>query len=326
MILFLLYNFQQKTTQNTLKKIKILRKFLFFSENVVILVKYLCFVINLLKRLNEPFPEKNSFREDFKYILGVGVFVTLFLYILRPFGIAQIPIDPFWYCAAFGGITILAAVLFELFSTYLLKIEKDVPSWTLGKWVLSSLGLIFFISIGNYAFLARLGWIPVNWVGGLQIFLVTLLVGVFPIVLSGLLIQMTNYKKNQIEADTFQSSLAVSVPNTKIITLSSKNNNQTLSVAIAHLLYLESMQNYVAVHYFEDEQLTKKLLRNTLSEVSNQLKETPVIRCHRSFLVNTDLIDYVEGNAQGLRVTLKNLGDTKIPVSRKYIPVLKAIV
>jgi len=38
------------------------------------------------------------------------------------------------------------------------------------------------------------------------------------------------------------------------------------------------------------------------------------------------LIEKVAGNAQGLRLSLSNLSDVEIPVSRKYIAALKSLI
>jgi DNA-binding LytR/AlgR family response regulator len=86
------------------------------------------------------------------------------------------------------------------------------------------------------------------------------------------------------------------------------------------------MQNYVSVCFQKDGISQKELLRNTIKNLETQIQSSVLIRCHRSFMVNSDLIEKVEGNAQGLRLNLKNLEDFEVPVSRKYIPILKEII
>ena len=278
----------------------------------------------LLKKLNEPFPENNSFKEDFRYIIGVGIFVTLFLYLLRPFGIYHSPDDPFWMCAAFGVMTILMASIYELFCTYVLKLQKDIPSWTLWKWMLSAIFLILFIGVSNYLLIMYImDWNSFSWRIFMHMLISTLAVGVFPITFSGMIIQMNAYKRNQIQAKNMQDTLPFFKPTNQQITLTGQTNQPPLNLPIQELYYLEAMQNYVSIYYWKEGQLAQILFRNTLSKMENQLKGTSVIRCHRSFLVNTNLIENVAGNAQGLRLTLKGLPDFEVPVSRKYIPTLK---
>jgi len=281
---------------------------------------------NLLKKLNEPFPENNSFAEDIRFIIGVGIFVTLFLYFFRPFEINRYPGNPFWICATFGIITIIVASAYEFFCTYILRLKKDIPSWTLGKWILFTVGLISTIGISNYLFLFYMCWVSTDLGAFMQIFIGTIFIGVFPIVLSGLLLQMKADKRNQIQATSMQKALPATPTIVQEITLINQSSQPSLKLSVNQLYYLEAMQNYVSIHYLKEAQIEKTLFRNTLSRMEKQLQDTSIIRCHRSFLVNTNLIEKVAGNAQGLRLTLKGLPDIQIPVSRKYIPILKALI
>jgi len=281
---------------------------------------------NLFKKLNEPFPETNSFAEDFRFIVGVGIFVTLFLYFFQPFGVNSHQGNPFWICAIFGMITIVASSVYELFCTYILKLQKDIPSWTLGKWILFTLGLVSFIAISNCLFILYMRWIPIDLDMFLEIFFGTMFIGLFPIVLSGLMLQMKANQRNQVQASNMQEALPTLPTTVQEINLTPQTNQPTLTLPAHQLFYLEAMQNYVSVHYLKDGQIEKMLFRNTLSKMEKQVHNTSIIRCHRSYLVNTNLIENVAGNAQGLRLTLKGLPDFEVPVSRKYIPILRELI
>lgn len=117
----------------------------------------------------------------------------------------------------------------------------------------------------------------------------TLTLGIFPIVFFGLMTQMNAYKRNQATANDIQSTLAPPAKKETTVILNSHNNSHALQLSIHDLLYLESMQNYVAVHYLKEEKATKEIVRNTMKEMENQLQDTPMFRCHRSFIVNTGL-------------------------------------
>ena len=76
--------------------------------------------------------------------------------------------------------------------------------------------------------------------------------------------------------------------------------------------------------YSLDENTLKKVTyRITLSTFEIQLKEaSSLVRCHRSYMVNLKKVKNISGNAQGLRLELINQSEI-IPVSRKYIPIVK---
>jgi DNA-binding LytR/AlgR family response regulator len=53
------------------------------------------------------------------------------------------------------------------------------------------------------------------------------------------------------------------------------------------------------------------------------LQQEPIfVRCHRTYIVNTDKIYSVTGNAQGYRLSLHDTQE-EIPVSRTYLHVIK---
>ncbi len=282
---------------------------------------------NILKKLNEPFPEDISLQHNIRSIIGVGVFVTLFLYVLRPFGLDNYPDGQLLICIKFGLLTVFAGLAYDLFGLYVLGLKKDLPSWTLWKWIVSAIFLILFISICNYLFMMSLmGWDGFKWYNFFYMIISTFSVGIFPIIFSGMLVQMNAYKRNQTQAKDMQATLSPKPTKVHSIKLTGENSREVHSFPLSALLYLESMQNYVSVCHLQAGKIEKTVFRSTIKRMESQTANSPLVRCHRSFVVNTNLIEQVAGNAQGLRLTLKDLPDFEVPVSRKYIPTLKALM
>ncbi len=101
--------------------------------------------------------------------------------------------------------------------------------------------------------------------------------------------------------------------------LLSKLSVKTFEIDPSKILFLESMQNYVLIHYLDEhDQLKKETHRNTITALSNALENSGIKRTHRSYLVNPKMIGSVSGNAQGLKLHLIH-GESVVPVSRKYI-------
>ena len=162
-----------------------------------------------------------------------------------------------------------------------------------------------------------------------QIVMGTWIVGLLPIMFSGMMIQLRAYKANQIHASNITSNLSsanepLPTPTSQPLTIFSSNKKNKLEVELENLLFVEAMQNYVSIYFLKEKKVEKEILRTTLSNVSQQLKDTVIIRCHRSYLVNPNQIQNVEGNAQGLKLTLRHLNNQFIPVSRKFISALKS--
>lgn len=279
----------------------------------------------IIKKLNEPFPDSCDFKKSLIKNIPIALFVSSFLYFFRPFGIYYTE-DSFWLaCLGFGAVTYVVSTIYEAFQLFVLRLKKEDSSWTLGKWLFSVLILIMLISVANYLYSFLLsGSETFRWEDLRRFIVYTISIGIFPLTVSGLITLNRNQRRNEELASKIQEKkLIIKATSDKRISLPSLNEHEELLVEADHLLYLEAMENYVAVFFKNDLEVRRKMLRNTLKAVKDSLPENDFLQCHRSFIVNLNLVQEVEGNAQGLKLGLKNFKEKKIPVSRKYISVLK---
>ena len=59
-----------------------------------------------------------------------------------------------------------------------------------------------------------------------------------------------------------------------------------LSINIENVLYIESADNYVIIKYINNDKIVDFFLRTNLKKLSDDLRDTPIQRCHRSFMIN----------------------------------------
>jgi hypothetical protein len=89
------------------------------------------------------------------------------------------------------------------------------------------------------------------------------------------------------------------------------------------LIYITTADNYALIYYLNKGILKKQMLRRTLTNVENDLKDTPqYVRCHRAFIVNMDRVCGVEGNSKGKKLKIDVPDAVKIPVGRNYLEVI----
>lgn len=91
-----------------------------------------------------------------------------------------------------------------------------------------------------------------------------------------------------------------------------------LSVAKDNLLYIESADNYICIWYTKNDQLKKQLLRITMKEISAQLADTNIVRCHRSYMINLDLVKVMRREKENLFLELGIPNIKEIPISKTY--------
>ena len=91
-----------------------------------------------------------------------------------------------------------------------------------------------------------------------------------------------------------------------------------LSIAKENLLYIESADNYICIWYTKNEQLKKQLMRITMKESNEQLADTNIVRCHRSYMVNLDLVKVMRREKENLFLELGVPNVKEIPISKTY--------
>ncbi len=281
----------------------------------------------MLSKFNQPFPDKDSFKKSLLTILWVGVFIVLFLLLIRPFGIEGPWADLVWVSVGFGAVTVVFGWLFEFGTRYIFKIQTFGPSWTLGKWMLMATVLIVWIAIGNYLFVNWLSnWRSLGYFNFLRMIGYTSLIGIFPVALSGILIQLRATQQNEESAVDLSKHLHPKKEElTEQIELEDENG-LTHALEVRDVRYIEALQNYVSVWYMSEGTLRKEIIRATLLSTEEKFAATDVVRCHRSYLVNVDCIEKVSGNAQGLRLQLQSVVEQEIPVSRSFISKIRELL
>ncbi|MDO4757858.1 MAG: LytTR family transcriptional regulator DNA-binding domain-containing protein [Rikenellaceae bacterium] len=91
-----------------------------------------------------------------------------------------------------------------------------------------------------------------------------------------------------------------------------------LSVHREKLLVIESADNYVCVWYLNGDQPKKVMVRATLKQVAQQLADTHVVRCHRSYMINLDHIKVLRREKEGIFAEFGVESVPDIPISKTY--------
>lgn len=284
---------------------------------------------SFVKKLQEPFPERQHGLTKVKEVFFTAMFVAIFLYLFNPFGLQNMPQGLGLSAFIFGVITFVFYLFFHIVVKNVLKIHSDVPSWTLWKWIISMMLMTLWISVGNFVFLIyslpdnfKLSDFP-------KMLQYTLMVGITPMAVSGMLIQMNALKRHVSEAKNFEKVNQQALQNKQCdqshVFELEISNGEKLLLSAESIYFIEAMQNYLMVHHSiaEATKIKQTIVRLTMTKAQTLLKDDNVIRCHRSFIVNTQKVEKVTGNAQGLKLKLIDLNEREIPVSRRYIPQIK---
>jgi hypothetical protein len=101
------------------------------------------------------------------------------------------------------------------------------------------------------------------------------------------------------------------------INISSMLKKEKLSFSLNEFVYAASEGNYVNFYLLQKGKIVKAVIRNSINNVEQQLAYyNRVMRVHRAFIVNVDMVRSMRGNSLGYTLKLNGL-DQEIPVSRK---------
>lgn len=78
-------------------------------------------------------------------------------------------------------------------------------------------------------------------------------------------------------------------------------------IGLSDILFVEGMENYVIIHTAN----SKEVVRNTLKKIAELLPAGVFLQVHRSYIININKIDSIEGN-------MINIDNTRIPISKNY--------
>jgi hypothetical protein len=88
---------------------------------------------------------------------------------------------------------------------------------------------------------------------------------------------------------------------------------------LENIVFITSADNYIDICFEDNDTLRHKLVRTTMDNTEKDIgKNSYVMRCHRSFIVNLRYVDSIKGNAAGYRLKVSKVQEV-IPVSRTYM-------
>jgi TolB-like protein len=93
------------------------------------------------------------------------------------------------------------------------------------------------------------------------------------------------------------------------------DTRESLEINLRKLVFVEAQENYSRIVWLEGDKIKEKLLRVTLKNIEGQIVGSNIIRCHRSYIINTNFPFSILGNSNGYRLASKHIREI-IPISR----------
>jgi len=274
--------------------------------------------MNLLKI---PYP-KVSFKTFFKVMLLIGLSVVFILTVLQPFGTAGFKHEYKILLLSGYGIVIFLVGIIYYWIVELIISSRMKDRWTIVHEVLYLFANVLMSLVGCYLYYGLVLSSKLSLNRFFEFLLLSGSVAILPV--GAYLLYIYGKFKEVRYLDNLTNSIEDTIDKKDEIKLTGSNEKEKLVVNADNLLYVKSNDNYVIIYMLEDGKLSKKMLRNTLNKI-NDLTGEKLIKCHRSYLVNTSKIVDIEGNITNSKLSILG-SDQKIPVSRSNVEVFRKMM
>lgn len=268
-------------------------------------------------------------KKDLRLYLGISFGMFLFVLFFQPFQLDKFDFNNrLLVVAGLGGIVFLFTILVRAAFILILQFynpdnrEPAFPAY-LGGFIILAL-----CSVAFAFYLRYVGSVTITFYTMFKVVLICL----FPPLTLGLYDELKELKQQNesllLEKEIIQEQFQKNKEELglKSIEFVSENSSETLSLQIADIALIKSADNYVEIVFKEGDHLKKKLIRNTLKGIEQQIRSYPnFIRCHRICIVNTHYIEKLNRKFNNHWLTIRDLQE-QIPVSRQYLLKLKEAV
>lgn len=106
--------------------------------------------------------------------------------------------------------------------------------------------------------------------------------------------------------------------NSHLINIRDHKDKIKLSLLSDDIFYIVSEDNYIKIFYEQNNEIHSSMIRTSSKSIEEALSAHNIIRCHRSYMVNTNKIQFFNNDRNNLYVLLTNRKINPIPVSRTY--------
>ena len=252
-------------------------------------------------------------------VLFVSLFSILFMALYQPFS------NPTWF--GFGsmkqaGVTILfymVAVPTLIMSKLLLSGLSSVHSITVKRFLFWHIAEFIVIATEYYIF-------TVSFKLGLSRELPQLLIRIPSCVALILAIPYTivwfyaqyKAKKEELELFKITHKRETIESDHRLIQFRDSQGKHKMSLSEDSIFYIESQDNYVQIFYDLEGKMSSYLLRCSTQRIEEDLVGTSIVRCRRSFLVNTSKIVRYGKERGHFTVTLDHPSGKTIIVTPAY--------
>lgn len=254
-----------------------------------------------------------TWRNTILQVLFTALFAFLFINIYKPFGAGEWYQEKWWMFSLGSAALVIVGMIVIIVSRLLMLARRSKGPIRIRYYVFSVASEILFMGAA-YAVLELvvLGGVRPFWILLYMAVQNTSLILLIPYIISLLFF---SWRENKLTLEQLVSQLRAK---RHFIPFEDENGVLRLTINSGDLLYLKASDNYVDIIYRSGEKTKTYVLRNTLKKLEGSLDGLPLLRCHRSYMVNVTSVKILKRDKGKFVLWLDEDGSITIPVSRGY--------
>lgn len=103
-----------------------------------------------------------------------------------------------------------------------------------------------------------------------------------------------------------------------VIQFKDEKDEVRFTIASEKVVYIESSNNYCIIKYLNNNKISDFILRTSLKKLSEDLNDTPLQRCHRSYMINFEHIASLRKDNGEISLEFDMPNIKEIPVSKAH--------
>ncbi len=254
-----------------------------------------------------------TWRNTILQVLLTALFAFLFINIYKPFGAGEWYQEKWWMFSLGSAALVIVGMIVIIVSRLLMLARRRKGPIRIRYYVFSVAAEILFMGAA-YAVLELvvLGGVRPFWILLYMAVQNTSLILLIPYIISLLFF---SWRENKLTLEQLVFQLRAK---RHFIPFEDENGVLRLTINSGDLLYLKASDNYVDIIYRSGEKTKTYVLRNTLKKLEGSLGGLPLLRCHRSYMVNVTSVKILKRDKGKFVLWLDEDGSITIPVSRGY--------
>lgn len=103
-----------------------------------------------------------------------------------------------------------------------------------------------------------------------------------------------------------------------VIQFKDEKDEVRFSTTSDKVVFIESSDNYCIIKYLNNDKISDFVLRSSLKRLANELIDTPIQRCHRSYMINLEHVASLKKDNSDISFEFDVPNVKEIPISKSY--------